>query len=349
MATWTQLWNRWPAREVFAHPAYLRMFRGDAERVLCAAWQSEGATVLYPFILRDLTGEPYCPEGLAPAHDTVTPYGYGGPFWWGSGPAPNAAFWTSFDAWAGSQGVVAEFLRLSLDESHLLAYPGQREEKQQNVVRELDLDDDALWMDVEHKVRKNVKTARRCGVVIEQDSDGTLLDDFLSIYATTMDRRAADRGYYFPRSFFEQLCQDLAGQFVFFHAFVDGQMVSTELVLVSAHSVYSFLGGTLRSAFAARPNDLLKFEVIRWAKDRHKKNFVLGGGYEPNDGIFRYKRSFAPSGRVPFHVGHRILRPDIYQRLIDERARLATVGGQAWAPRAGFFPAYRRPAARRAA
>ena len=34
---------------------------------------------------------------------------------------------------------------------------------------------------------------------------------------------------------------------------------------------------------------------------------MLGGGYGADDGIFRYKRSFAPHGLVPFFVGRRVL------------------------------------------
>ena len=89
---------------------------------------------------------------------------------------------------------------------------------------------------------------------------------------------------------------------------------------------------TDETSFALRPNDLLKVELIRWARATGKQRFVLGGGFQADDGIFRYKRSFAPDGLVPFEVGMRILRPDAYADL-TERA-----GG---VREPGFFPAYR--------
>ena len=76
----------------------------------------------------------------------------------------------------------------------------------------------------------------------------------------------------------------------------EGRVVSTELVFVAAEHVYSFLGGTLTEALELRANDLLKHEIIRWARDAGRKTFVLGGGYGAADGIFRYKLSFAPKG-----------------------------------------------------
>ena len=101
----------------------------------------------------------------------------------------------------------------------------------------------------------------------------------------------------------------MAGAVRFFPCSIDGVVVSTELVLLSRHSAYSFLGGTLANAFAHRPNDLLKFEIIRWAKKRAKRYFVLGGGYQGEDGIFQYKQSFASKGQVPYFLGGQIFLP----------------------------------------
>ena len=149
-----------------------------------------------------------------------------------------------------------------------------------------------------------------------------------------MDRREARRGYYFPRTFFEAIATGLAGQFAYFHALVEGRIVSTELALVSADNVYSFLGGTDQAAFDLRPNDLLKHELIVWAKQAGKRRFVLGGGYTEDDGIVRYKKAFAPTGQMSFYVGRRVFDQPSYDRLTQQHG--AT-------PVAGYFPAYRAP------
>jgi len=176
-------------------------------------------------------------------------------------------------------------------------------------------------------VRKNVKKARASGVRIEFDEDGTRLDDFLRLYAHTLDRRDAADRYRFQRDFFERLPE---GGRVYVHALLDGEVVSSELVLLSERNAYSFLGGTDSASFAARPNDLLKWELILRLKEQGKRRFVLGGGYTAGDGIFRYKRSFAPHGLVPFSVGRRVFQ----QQLYDELTARAAGGGD-------FFPAYR--------
>lgn len=323
---WIALYDAWPDREVFAHPAYVALFATPTERPLAAFARFGDGWVLYPFILRPLE------DGEA---DLTTPYGYGGPFRHGNADAP--AFWAAFDAWAASQRVVSEFVRLSLFPEQRLAYPGQTEVKLQNVVCSLLPDEDALWSGFDHKVRKNVNKAKRSGVTIEIDTGPERLDEFLRIYETTMDRREARKSYYFSRAFFETIASALQGGYAFLHALVGGRIVSTELALVSAHNVYSFLGGTEEAAFDLRPNDLLKYELIRWAKREGRSRFVLGGGYAPDDGIFKYKRAFAPNGLYPFEVGTRVLDRAAYDELV-ERRRAADA---AWSPLPGFFPAYR--------
>jgi hypothetical protein len=311
---WLSAWEAWPEREVHAHPEYVRLYEEDGARALCAV--ADG--VLYPFLLRQ---EPV---------DIVTPYGYGGAF--RTGEADAGVFWHAFDGWAGEQGAVSELVRFSLFPERLLPYPGEREPRLVNVVRDLGPPADELWMDYEHKVRKNVNKARRSGLRVEIDETGARLDDFVRLYEHTLDRRAAAARYRFPRAFFGRIRNRLAGRFVYAHVLDGSRVVSSELALLSATSAYSFLGGTDETAFELRPNDLLKVELMLWAKEAGKRRFVLGGGQQPDDGIFRYKRSFAPHGLVPFEVGMRVLQPDVYEEL-TRRA-----GG----PREpGFFPAYR--------
>lgn len=343
LARWLSLWQSWPGREVFAHPRYVQLFAPAGAEPLCACWSGPEGCVLYPFLLRRLEPEPFWSAELGPLADLVTPYGYGGPFAWGITDAEplRQRFWQHFQAWAEQQGVVSEFLRFSLFPQQTLAYPGERRFDRLNVVCDLTQDEDVLWHDFKHKVRKNVQKAQRSGVRVVVDASGESLEAFLQIYEHTMQRRQAREDYYFGRSFFEQLQEGLPGQFAYFHALAGDRIISTELVLLSAEHAYSFLGGTESEAFELRPNDLIKFEIIRWAKSQGKHRFILGGGYGAEDGIFQYKLAFAPEGAVPFEVGRRILAPESYAALLEARRAWATRLGQSWQPRADFFPAYR--------
>lgn len=339
---WIDLWEQWPGKEVFGHPEYVRLNARPHDRALCAALSVNGGHVLYPFLLRALTDEPYCDVPQCGWTDIATPYGYGGPFAWGA-PWSNEtvhAFWSQFGVWASKSRVVSEVVRLSLFPETLVEYPGDRRVLWDNVVRTLESENE-LWRDFEYKVRKNVNRARASGVTVRIDEKGDRLDDFLAIYTGTMNRRNAEDTYYFPRKYFERIHAELSGQFVYFHAFAGGVVVSTELVLVSANRIYSFLGGTDAAWYHVRPNELLKLEIMNWARSAGKTEFVLGGGYARGDGIYRYKLSFAPNGRVPFSIGSRVLNGEAYEQILQARRRFAATKGAQWLPRPDYFPAYR--------
>ncbi|OFV97540.1 MAG: hypothetical protein A3H94_01425 [Acidobacteria bacterium RIFCSPLOWO2_02_FULL_60_20] len=343
-AEWLEIWQAWPQQEVVAHPVYVQLFADRCSHPKCAIWQSDNCGALYPFLLRDLSSEPFCEPNFGPIADIVSPYGYGGAFVWGTENAATLAaiFWKAFDQWARSNHVVSEFIRFSLFPENLLPYPGEKLLLSHNVVRSLEPAEDEIWMDFRQKVRKNVKRAHHHGMQVQVDTTGARLEDFLALYNGTMVRRNAEQFYYFPKLFFQRLSCGLAGHFAYFHCLLGGEVISTELVLLSRSNVYSFLGGTDERYFEMRPNDLIKYEISLWAKRSGKKRFVLGGGYKLNDGIYRYKLSFAPSGETPFFAGRRILDPVMYERLVCSRAEsVRRKTGQKWTARCDFFPEYR--------
>jgi lipid II:glycine glycyltransferase (peptidoglycan interpeptide bridge formation enzyme) len=193
-------------------------------------------------------------------------------------------------------------------------------------------------MEYERSVRANVKAAERSGVTVEVDAEGARLDAFVEVYEHTMKRRGANGWYFFPRAFFDDLVGSLRGQFVFFHALHAGQVVSSELILVSREHAYMLLSGTRAEAYPLRPNDLLRHRTVTWAAERGLRAYVLGGGYEPGDGVYRHKRNFAPEGQLTFHVAC-LTHDGASSRELEERRRAAA--GGAWSPREGWFPRYR--------
>ena len=252
------------------------------------------------------------------------------------------AFWAAFDKWATDAGVVSAFARLSLfPEEVLPLLRGETLGLQKNIIRDVTLDDAGLLSDYRHKVRKNVNKAIASGLAVEFDEHGSRLDEFIAIYNSTMNRRSADDRYRFDTRFFDHLRSRLVGQYVFAHATLDGRVVSTELVLLSASHAYSFLGGTLSQFFSIRPNDLLKHEIAKWARDHGKSAYVLGGGYRVDDGIYRYKKSFAPQGEREFSVWRYVVDKEAYARTESTRRAHEVASAANWEPPPDFFPSYR--------
>ena len=141
----------------------------------------------------------------------------------------------------------------------------------------------------------------------------------------------------FSPAFFEQIRQNLTGNYCFFHALHNGAVISSDLVLFSNETLYFFLSGSLEESFPLGASYLLKHHIALWAQARGKQHCVLGGGYAPGDGLFRYKRAFAKSGQVPFQTAGIIHNAEACRELIEIRH----VQDPHWQPRPGFFPPYR--------
>lgn len=264
--------------------------------------------------------------------DVSTPYGYGG--FWIEGDGYDAVN-EAYDSFCRDKGFVSEFVRFHLFTGYQQYYSGSIETHTHNVVRTLELPLDEMLMDFEHKVRKNIKRSNNAGLEVEIDADGARLDDFLKIYYGTMDRTSAKKDFFFSRKFFETL-NEMQDKFVYIHILHENQVISTELVLYGTENCYSFLGGTNREYFHLRPNDLLKYELIKWAKGKGLKRFVLGGGYGSDDGIFKYKKSFAPNGIVNFYIGKKIFNNEVYRKLTNMRML-----EEGYDKKTIYFPEYR--------
>lgn len=326
------------AGEPMLLPDYAKLFCNSGEYAVCAKYQGTNGLLIYPFIFRPIpinTGEDL--------FDITTPYGYGGPRIFGDLSVDERNwFWDRLDDWMLEHSIISEFIRFMLWGAEDTAYRGIRETRSTNIVRSLEDSLDNIWMNFDHKVRKNVKKANAAGLKMLIDDNGERIDDFLSIYYSTMDRRNANKTYYFDTAFFNELHTSMKGHFVYFYAMQNNTPISVELVLAAKDNIYSYLGGTNLEYYCCRPNDFIKYEIIKWAKENGKKRFVLGGGYQPGDGIFRYKKSLAPDGTVEFQIGRRIVNEGQYAMLVakcnEQRARqgkpLLAVGNS-------FFPLYR--------
>jgi hypothetical protein len=337
---WLEAWEA-TGREPFAHPTYVQLFEVEGAHAHCAVSTSGEDVVLLPFLVR-----PVRMDGLAPQRDffdAISPYGYGGPY--GTPRSEQSTLWVNLHHWLGERGLVSFFGRLAIGESpaHL---PGNSAviSDSENVVVNLRRSSDEQWRVYDHKVRKNVNKALRSGLTAEIRSTFSDVTEFTSHYHSTMDRRSASQWYYFDESFFKTIADEMADNHIVAEVRDQlGTLVSAELVLASDNYLYSFLGGTSSEAFSLRPNDLLKHAVIEHGRESGLRGYVLGGGLGPDDGIFRYKRSFDPAGCVPFHRLTMICDDAAYSQLVEHRLAASCDAAVDGTLAPGFFPAYRAP------
>lgn len=265
-------------------------------------------------------------------YDLITPYGYGG----FKGNISNYKNLNKeYNDYCQEKRYICEFIRFELFGDYYKFYDGRIETRMHNVVRNLLIPIDEMWMDFKQKVRKNVKRANKNNLKVIMENTEEHLTDFLDVYFSTMERNDAKSEYYFSENFFKILNQ-MKDNIMYFYVVKDNKIISSELVIYGSENSYSYLGGTNRDYYEYRPNDLLKYTIIKWAKEKGLKNFVLGGGCGSDDGIFQYKTCLAPNGIVDFYIGKKIFDQVNYEKIVGIRAI-----DNPECRRLNYFPEYR--------
>jgi len=321
---WDECWNALPApqRDAFARRCYYEALAASDETAKpeCAVLKDHRGLVLHPYFRCPMTRYDWL-DSPSGKYDLITAYGYGG--FYGNVESTELVedFMLAFNSYCKQTGVVAELVRLNplikIQPSIKRMYDLNKANSQ--VVVGLQRSDEEIMKSYLHNNRKNIKKALRSGVsIIREEIDGNRFRDFLEIYEDTMKRRSAKEAFLLPEDFYWRLKDGMDGMIQIFYSVLDGVSVSAELVLCSETAVYSFLGGTKEEYYEYRPNNLLKHEIIKWSRDNGFKYFLLGGGPQGNDGIFEYKRSFAPHGLVDFYIASRIYDQELYHHLITQ-------------------------------
>lgn len=335
---WLDHWRR-TGREPFAHPDFVALFGTPSAEPIAVRHQQRHGSVLLPLLRRRLPDELLTgrTDLETPWTDAVSPYGYGGPFI--EGRVDWADFYGALLEWLREVDVVSCFVRASLGLDHSAArdVPGcEAATLGENIWVDLTREPEEQLRHYAHKVRKNVRKARAAGLSVDVRSHEVDVPELVEVYLETMERKGADQRYRFDETFFRKVLAVPGGSVVAEVRDRSGVLVSTEVVLTSDHSLYSFLGGTRREYFPHAPNDLLKTAVVDFGHRTGRRRFVLGGGLEPGDGIFQYKKAFDTDGVVPF-VGLRLVPDhDRYEILCDAVGMVADRREAA-----DYFPAYR--------
>ncbi|MEN3324134.1 GNAT family N-acetyltransferase [Mariniflexile soesokkakense] len=302
--------------------------------------------ILMPFFLRRI---PYKHEEKI-YYDVISPYGYSGPlFNEDLSRGYLIMFWQEVDTWYKNNNVVSEFIRFSLNHNHHF-YSGILIPTLTNVNGEI-VDEEKQWNAFKQKVRNNYRKSLNHLLDIKIKSKDITDSDIVTyydVYINTMQRIGAEDEYLYSIEYFRNIIKLSKNNFALAFVYKDNVVISVELILIAGETLYSFLGGTLSEAFSLRPNDFLKIEVMKWARNNGYKYYLLGGGRKENDTLYQYKKSFFPNDMdIIYYTGRKILNKKVYNELdeilnidvvIEENNAAITLG------KSNYFPAYRKNA-----
>jgi len=336
-----------PDADVYFLPQYARVYerKGDG-KAHCFAYHSKDGMILYPFLLRRINDLGEFADSEA-CWDIATPYGYGGPLWQlageGSVESLGAGFLKAFHAYCIEHRIVSEFVRLHplLENGRILA-KANITRRHQTVCLDLDMPESEIWRGIRKGHKSSIKKGLQLQVRVIRDEDLEHVEQFFNLYNDTMKRRGAAPGYFFPLSFFTDTLTMLSQHASLFVA-LHGERIATAAIFLHYDKyIHYHFSGSDASLGHLCANHVLIHDVAMWARERGASLFHLGGGLQPDDGLYLFKSGFS-NKRATFCTYECIHDRAQYEQLVSKLESHTEHMGEdpSDLKEDGFFPQYR--------
>ena len=347
---WRTLVEGIPHRDVFFTPEYAIPFeRLSGEEARLFFFGDEANYIVYPFFLRWINDLPFYQasplDDETEYFDIVSPYGYSGPLACARDQSCQRDLWrgylAAFHRYCQDMNIVCEFARLNPfvgNQQYLQALTNGVQAINQITYLDLTQSEEALWRGLNRGNRSNINKARRSGVKVDIGCDSDRVQSFYELYVATMHRNQASRWYYLSPDFFADSFALLDDKISLFCASYQERIIAAASFLHDGDVMHYFLGGSDSHYLALRPNNLLMYQAICWAKRQGRRLFNLGGGYGSNDSLARFKAAFSKL-TTTFYTYRTIHNPTVYDKLCQRHALYRLNMGQQC--ESDYFPKYR--------
>lgn len=332
---WNEVVGSFAVMDVYYTNAYVRSFykNGDGEAVLIY-FHDMNTRAINVILKRDIAQTEKFKDVLKPEsyYDIVTPYGYGGMLV--EGDITNELE-TEYQRFCANQNIVSEFVRF-----HPLL---KNQVHMQNICHvykhgktvAIDISDKKqMWNSFTSQNRNKIRKAMKNELTVHFGKEEWMLSKFMDIYTQTMKRDGASDYYYFGRSFFESVYQDLGDKMFFFYVKKEEEVIAMTIILLGQDIMHYHLSGSLAEYNKFAPVNLMLYQAALWGNEHGYHWFHLGGGLgAQEDSLFEFKKSFNRNETWDYYIGKKIWNTDMYRQLCD----IAGIE----ADEKGYFPAYR--------
>jgi Acetyltransferase (GNAT) domain len=265
-------WERLAPTDPHFSPAYYRAFgRGHLATI-----EYDSFRMVQPFRFQE-------PGWIGNA------YNYGGPV---GDYVSTFKFQIEFDDWKNKQGLnerctACPFVKTEMLSRHLTA---------RDVVL-VDLTAIKIRQTTRHCIEKAEKYGARTVMV----DDNQNIAMFENMYQASMRQKGAKLHWHYKDGTFAKVLGGLGPKrSALFMTTLGGTVQSGCIVIFDEKVCYYHWAAT----YGLRPNDGANhfqiWSVINWAKEQGLSYVHLGGGLEPNDGLFKFKSGFSPITRKVF-------------------------------------------------
>ncbi len=320
--------------DVYWLSGYVKAFRGHGDgEPLLFFYEDENTRGINVVMKRDIAREKFFKGKIQEKQyfDFATPYGYGG--WIIEGEEVEELIETYVN-WVQRNGIISEFVRFHpmIKNHNFLKSLYEVVQLGEVVHMELSSPED-IWNNIISKNRNMIRKAVKNGIRIYNGRFPEIYEKFRVIYNGTMDKDNANEYYYFGKTFYQSVLDDLPQNAQVFWAEKDDKVIAASIMLATNGRMNYHLSGSLSEFGSLAPTNLLLYQAALWGCANGYKTLYLGGGVgSGEDSLFRFKRAFYKGDLNRFYIGKKIYNQEKYDELLVLRNMVET---------SNYFPQYR--------
>lgn len=295
-------------------------------------FENELGAVVYPIVKRKIDTA-YSRE----IYDIVTPYGYGGPLVIGD-KGVLKGFREELTTYCEKNNIITEIIRFHplIKNAKMMGSYCELQYIRKTTAVDLSNDIEEIKSQYSKMNKRNIKRAFKNNLVCKEvNKTRENIEIFLDLYKETMDRQNALSYYYFP---YDQIVNQLNNTEVYeahlLFVYYEDKVISATILYTTKEFAHYYLGASAADYLQLRPNNLIFDYMVELSKEKGCNSLHLGGGYEEDDGLFRYKCSFSNDNVYDYYIGKSIFNQKIYDVLVDERKKERDL-------KENYFPRYR--------
>ena len=335
---WDAIVKSFKNYDVYYLSGYVKAFQlnGDGEPILLY-FEGDGIRAINVVMRRDIGKFTKLSQSVAENtyFDFITPYGYGGFLIEGNNLKQLEQEYTNY---CREHHIVSEFVRFHPLLENYKNLNNMYDETCLGQTIAIDVHSPGkIWDNFSSKNRNMVRKAKKLGLEVYWTRDVSIIDEFMEIYNATMDNDSAANYYYFNRSFYESILNDLKYNAMWFYTIANQQIAAIAIFLFENGKMHYHLSASRKEYQHMAPTNLLLYEAALWANHNGYNVLHLGGGLGAScDSLYSFKKGFNRYSDCHFYIGKKIFCKDIYEELVNNRKMKVDFDKDS-----SFFPLYR--------
>ncbi|WP_018757582.1 lipid II:glycine glycyltransferase FemX [Paenibacillus terrigena] len=337
---WHKYLTQLPEADIYFTPEYCRIYEENGEGLAqLFVFYRENKFICYPFLLRKINLDPRISSQLdTDLYDITTPYGYGGPL---SNITDEDEkrhafenFGSIFHEYCIENNIITEFVRFHPMLKNNVDYRAVNPTFVRNTIYiDLRCSVEEIWERFSKNNRNRIRRSQRENLMIKHTDRGGI-DNFTKLYYSTMEKKQANDYYYFSPQFIMNTLTFLKGSIELIEVQCGNQVIASSLFMYYNDFVHYHLMGSDKQFLSACPVNFLIHYAVLWAKEKGFKFLHLGGGYEGDDNLLRFKKGFNTGEPADFYIGRKIHCNYTYNMLLNKLQCKSQ-------EQEDYFPAYR--------